>query len=65
MKRRKGAAAICVAFAISLVAAPAASSDQPTCFPPGKASSPACDAQGHKGDPRRTDDGPGPFEKQR
>ncbi len=36
---------------------------QPTCFPPGKANSPACDAKGQQGEPTRTDDGPGPFDK--
>jgi hypothetical protein len=36
---------------------------QPTCFPPGKANSPACDAPGQKGSPTRTDDGPRPFDK--
>lgn len=58
---------IATAFAVAgLLAVPAVSvSAQPTCFPPGKANSPACDAQGQKGDPTRTDNGPGPFEKQR
>jgi hypothetical protein len=36
---------------------------QPTCFPPGKANSPACDAQGQQGAPTRTDNGPRPFDK--
>ncbi len=54
-------------FAVAgLLGLPAVSGGaQPTCFPPGKANSPACDAKGQKGDPTRTDDGPGPFEKQR
>ncbi len=63
MKHKTRGVAATAALAVALAVPAGAIGAQPTCFPPGKANSPACDAQGQKGSPTRTDDGPRPFDK--
>ena len=65
MRNARKVAAGLLAAGVLLAVPAGALGAQPTCFPPGKANSPACHAPGQKGEPTRTDNGPPPFEKQK